>query len=302
MIIITNKRACHKFELSLLFYFVLVNFTIQTPLWFYSPLLRGLYTQRCVFSLLWVGFRCHPDGEDYWSTNDPELIKLFLNSAGRGAKYYDFTGWDHATDTQFTSSLTYNDETGKYHMSYATVINGEITIIGKSFDANLKPVSLTRRGYPGAFVYDYAGGNGGLYQSAYNAAQYMELSSFATTLMSPFDPNSYYDGVSNWNVDETGRLVGINNVQLAKKGSGGKALAKILVKGFGNVSKNLFHRTIKPAILGSTGKSNYLGSVGKNPDITVIGGKIVLQGTVPGFTGKSYNTGLNANVFYSNSL
>lgn len=240
-----------------------------------------------------------PDGEDYWSTNDPELIKQFLNSAGRVAKYYDFTGWDHATDTQFTSSLTYNDETGKYHMSYATVINGEITVIGKSFDANLKPVSLTGRGYSGAFVYDYAGGNGGLYQSAYNAAQYMELSSFATTLMSPFDPNSYYDGVSNWNVDGTGRLVGINNVQLAKKGGVGKALAKIFIKGFGNVSQDLFHRTIKPNIIKAAGGKSYLnGIVGHNPNVTIVNGKIVLQGTKDSpFRGIVHNTGLNANDF-----
>lgn len=242
-----------------------------------------------------------PDGEDYWGTNDQELIKQFLNSVGRGAKYYDFTGWDHATDAQFTSNLTYNDETGKYHMSYATVVNGEMTVIGKSFDANLKPVSLTGRGYPGAFVYDYAGGHGALYKSAYNAAQYMELSSFATTLMSPFDPNSYHDGVSNWNVDGTGRLVGVSNVQLAKKGGGGKALAKIFIKGFGNVNKELFHNVIKPNIISAAGGKDYLnGIVGRNPNITIANGKIVLQGVKDGpFGGKIHNTGLNANDFFN---
>jgi len=38
--------------------------------------------------------------------------------------------------------------------------------------------------------------------------------------------------------------------------------------------------------------------VGTNPDVTVINGKIVLQGTKDSpFKGKTYNTGLNANDF-----
>ena len=237
------------------------------------------------------------DGEDYWSTNDPELIKQFLNSVGRGGKYYDFTGWGHATDAVFISNLTYNDETGKFYTSYGTIENGVATIVGKSFDANLKPATLTGIGYSGAFVYEYGSKGGGLYMAGYNAAQLGELSVFAAEFMSPFDPNRYFDGTNNWEVDTSGRLTGVNNVQQAKKGGGGKALAKMFIKGFGNVSKDFFHKTLKPTILSAAGKGNFSKMVGTNPDITVVNGKIVLQGTGPGYKGKTFNTNLNANDF-----
>jgi RHS repeat-associated protein len=238
-----------------------------------------------------------PDGEDYWSTNDPELIKQFFNSMGRGAKYYDFSGWDHATDAEFVGNGTYNDGTGKFHTSYASYKNGIATVVGVSFDANFKPVSLTGQGYAGAFVYGYGSRGGGLYQAGYNAAQFGELSAFVAEFMSPFDPNSYFDGINNWIVDASGRLTGVNNVQEAKKGGGGNALAKIFIKGFGMVNKEIFHKVIKKSILNATGKGSFSKVIGDNPDITVVNGKIVLQGTKPGFKGKTFNTELNANDF-----
>lgn len=71
--------------------------------------------------------------------------------------------------------------------------------------------------YSGVFVYEYVSRGGVLYQASYNAAQLGELSAFAAEFISPFDPNSYFDGMNNWNVDTSGRLTGINNIQQAKK-------------------------------------------------------------------------------------
>ncbi|MCL1943923.1 MAG: hypothetical protein FWF54_10305 [Candidatus Azobacteroides sp.] len=180
-----------------------------------------------------------PDGRDYWSTNNPELIRQFINSVGRNAQYYDFSGWNHATDAQFTANLTYNDNTGKFYTSYTTIESGEVTAVSKSFDANLKPVSLTGQGYPGAFVYNYAGGMGGLYGIGYDAAQFLDASSLVSNLAG-FDPHYYGD----WNVDASGRITGLNAFQLAKK-SNGKSLSRLFIKGFGEVDKSLFHDVIK---------------------------------------------------------
>jgi RHS repeat-associated protein len=230
-----------------------------------------------------------PTGEDYWSTNDPELIRQFLNSTGRNAQYYDFSGWSHATDAQFTANLTYNDNTGKFYTSYTTVENGEVTAVSKSFDASLKPVSLTGQGYPGAFVYNYAEGMGGLYGLGYNAAQYMDISAFVSNLAG-FDPYHY----GNWNVNDEGRITGLNTVLEAKQQNMGRSAAKY-IKGYGAIPKG-FH-TIKNNILKATGLGKFEYKVGSNPDVSVVNGKIVLQGSGGGFLGKTYSTGLNANDF-----
>ncbi len=69
----------------------------------------------------------------------------------------------------------------------------------------------------------------------------------------------------------------------------------IFIKGFGNVSKDLFHRVIKSNILTAAGKGSFSKIVGTNPDISVISGKIILQGAKDSpFKGKTFNTGLNA--------
>ena len=81
------------------------------------------------------------NGMDYWSTSDPELIRQFLNSLKANSKSHDFTGWNHATDAEFTSKLTYNDQTNKYYTSFGTEIDGVATCMGVSFDAFVTPMS-----------------------------------------------------------------------------------------------------------------------------------------------------------------
>jgi len=233
-----------------------------------------------------------PDGEDYWSTNDPALIKQFLNSVGRGAKYYDFSGWQHATDAQFTANLTYNDETGKFFTSYTNVENGEINVVGKFFDANLKPVSLTGQGRVGNFVYEPRKGfMDHLYYYTYGLND-------PAPWMGAGDASKYFDGSLTWDVNTSGRITGVAPIEAGKKGIG-KALEKIFIKGFGMINKKNFHDILKPDIIKAAGgKKKLNGIVGNNPDITVSNGKIVLQGTKDSpFRGKTYNTNLNANDF-----
>jgi hypothetical protein len=87
--------------------------------------------------------RVDPFGMDYWSTNDPELIRRFLNTIRMNSNinrnpivHFDFKSWDHATDAEFTGNLTYNDETKTFHSSYGTVENGVFVKIGISIKAN----------------------------------------------------------------------------------------------------------------------------------------------------------------------
>ncbi|MFT3995486.1 MAG: RHS repeat-associated core domain-containing protein, partial [Dysgonomonas sp.] len=158
-----------------------------------------------------------PDGRDYWSTNDPELIKQFLNSMGRGSSVHDMSSWNHATDAEFLGRGTFNDETGKFHTSYGTVIDGIATVIGVSFDTNLKPGATSEgMGYPGAFVYSYnndfpsalgANFGGRLYTDAYNLVQGGIFSSLYADEYA-FDPTYYDDGTTGWAVNTAGRITG----------------------------------------------------------------------------------------------
>ncbi|MDR2149133.1 MAG: RHS repeat-associated core domain-containing protein [Tannerella sp.] len=229
-----------------------------------------------------------PTGMDYWSTKDPDKIRQFINAMGSRQQYFDFTGWNHATDAQFTSNLTFNDETGKAYTSYGTVIDGVATVVGVSFDANITPVSFSGEGYPGAFVYNYTKNMGGLYGWNYDAAQFMDISALVSNLAG-FDPNSY----GRWAVNSEGRITGLAPLQ-AKQPNMGRSVAKY-IKGYGPVPKNFHH--IKNDILNTVGRNNFSHIVGDNPNISVVNGKIVLVGAGGGFAGKPFNTGLNANDF-----
>ena len=131
-----------------------------------------------------------PDGKDYWSTNDREQIEAFLGTIHKGLSHFDFSGWQHATDAEITGKLTYNDITHKYYTSYSDVIDGQITVVGLSFDANITPVSHSGIGYPGAFVNK-------------------PLSGFWQKLDHYLNGTKYYDGYFTWDVNEDGRIIGM---------------------------------------------------------------------------------------------
>jgi len=69
----------------------------------------------------------------------------------------------------------------------------------------------------------------------------------------------------------------------------------VFIKGFGMIEKELFHLTIKPDILQAAG--NFSKVVGRNPDIMIKEGLILLKGTGP-YSGKIYQTGLKALDFF----
>ena len=130
------------------------------------------------------------DGCDYWSTNDPEQIRAFINALGSGQNQFDFSGWSHATDAEFCANLTYNDETHKFYTSYAEVKDGELVVTGKSFDANLTPVSFSGLGYVGAFVYK-------------------PVTNLLQKIFYTLEPLTYDDGYINWTCNTQGRITGV---------------------------------------------------------------------------------------------
>lgn len=80
---------------------------------------------------------------------------------------------------------------------------------------------------------------------------------------------------------------------LGAKGRSGKDI----YIGGKKVNQDVFHREIKPEILGKANPSKYSQTVGRNPDIKIVNGKVVLEGQGP-YRGKTYETGLSANDFF----
>lgn len=80
-----------------------------------------------------------PTGEDYWSTNDPDEIRRFIESqrllSFSTFENFDYSLWKHSTDAEFVGGLTFNDETNMFHTSFGTIENGEVTIVGVSIKA-----------------------------------------------------------------------------------------------------------------------------------------------------------------------
>ena len=55
-----------------------------------------------------------------------------MQSGSGGFSSFDYQGWNHATDAEFTGNLTYNDESNMFYSSYGTIRNGEATRVGIS--------------------------------------------------------------------------------------------------------------------------------------------------------------------------
>ena len=114
--------------------------------WFYPAIVRTpTLDPHCenyfdISPYAWCGNnpvnKIDPDGRDYWSTSDPATIERFMNSMQQvggsqlPSESFDYGNWGHATDAQFTSGLTYNDENQTFYSSYGTVENGQSVIHG----------------------------------------------------------------------------------------------------------------------------------------------------------------------------
>ena len=158
-----------------------------------------------------------PDGRDYWSTNNKEEIVAFLNAIGNSQTQFDFSKWEHATDAEICGNLTYNDETHKFYTSYTSVVDGELNVIGKSFDANITPVSYSGLGYEGAYVYQPT------------------TSSWKKIILSLDGGLKYNDGQNNWNVNLSGRITGLAPIEgvvdINTPAQRSKAIMTLLSKG-----------------------------------------------------------------------
>lgn len=199
-----------------------VLFLLVYKVQIYRPLDREvLFHQSVCVCGEYSDIKIDPNGRDYWSTSDPELIKQFFNSIGSGASVHDMSGWNHSTDAEFLGRDTFNDETGKFYTSYSTVENGVPTVVGVSYATNLKP-GLTSDGFGflGAFVYQYEN------EFWATLAYYTYEWTLGANLLSPFNPTQFYDGYTNWSVNPSGRITGIAPIigfpPLAEKGGKGK--------------------------------------------------------------------------------
>ena len=71
-------------------------------------------------------------GMDYWSTNDPDQIGAFFDALnGDNLDNHDYSDWNHMTDNEFTSKLSYNDKNNTYYWTESQVINGELVVTGR---------------------------------------------------------------------------------------------------------------------------------------------------------------------------
>ncbi|MCO6491694.1 MAG: hypothetical protein J5I98_24975 [Phaeodactylibacter sp.] len=84
--------------------------------------------------------------------------------------------------------------------------------------------------------------------------------------------------------------------ELAGCGGGTPFSGGSLKIGSYKISKNYFHRTIKPRILRDSPKFQH--EVGRNPDVGIRNGTIRLNGTGP-YKGKSFDTGLNPQNYFN---
>ena len=76
----------------------------------------------------------------------------------------------------------------------------------------------------------------------------------------------------------------------------GKLGKTVFIKGLGAFNKVKFHLVVKKNILNAAG--NYSKFVGKNPDIFIQKGNVMLKGTHSSFKGKVFDTGLKAKDFF----
>lgn len=226
--------------------------------------------------------RIDPDGMDYWSTDNLDLIADFINLWSSGGSQHDFSGWNHSRNAEDSEGrFVYDDIKKRFSITSSEFKDGELTVTRSSYGADIIPI-VDQEAYEGAFVYEAREGflDHLLYYGLDVGRQYSS-SSFI------------------WNVSPQGRITGVKPLGGTPPIPGGAKGGNLFVKGFKNVDKLSFHRSIKPMILKEARKTqDFTKIVGKNPDIVVEKGTIVLKGTGQ-YSKKSFNTGLRATDYFS---
>ena len=84
-----------------------------------------------------------PLGLDYWSTSNPETIRLFMENLKQHRRPDDsYRNFElHATDVEFLSNLTYNDRKGEYYVNFGRVEKGEPTSVGVTLKVGMAVAS-----------------------------------------------------------------------------------------------------------------------------------------------------------------
>jgi hypothetical protein len=139
---------------------------------------------------------------DYWSTNDPEEIKRFLNSVQNGSAYYDAKGWTHVSDKEFTSKLTYNDKTFTFYTSFSYYDEkGELTCKGVSFSNTMK--YLDER--PSSLFEKWSNSNNFFAKYSYNTINdlFVTLQPLAELFVGSIRKNEFTGGKAYMNIDGT---------------------------------------------------------------------------------------------------
>lgn len=99
------------------------------------------------------------NGRDYWSTNNPALIKQFYDALNNQARLedIDMSSWYHASDAEFLANLTYNDETKTAYYTHGEIVGDEVyltcKVIKNDFINSLDYVAI-ELGVAGKFISD----------------------------------------------------------------------------------------------------------------------------------------------------
>lgn len=104
--------------------------------------------------------------------------------------------------------------------------------------------------------------------------------------------NNTYETWDDWNEGVTSPYIACG-----MKRVGGKPLPKNFHGGKG-IKETILKQAGHPDYLRETGKGHYSKVVGDNPDVDIKNGKIILKGTLSGFKGKTYETGLESSLFF----
>ena len=196
-----------------------------------------------------------PFGLDYWSTSNPETIRQFMENIrerkGTGDFYKNFEL--HATDADFLSNLTYNDEKGEYYANFGRVENGVATCVGVTLRAGmavasdaLQLINILQKTNVGLFgagnsisvqneLFDFA-------SSLQTDKSYMQMHSMSTREITSLNTRAFGSGTSKFiNMSKNaGKILGWGSVAISILDAGsyltqGGTNTNVYIKNFADI-------------------------------------------------------------------